>query len=308
MSRLTMLRRAVVVLAALVLVLPLSVPFAAAQDGSRTLTDAFGREVTLDQPPLRVVGMSASINEMLIAIGVMPVGVSAGMDFPPQVEGLPTIGTSYQPDLEGLAALEPDLIIANAQLNEPIMDRLEAIAPTFAVLTLTPQDVPQNIRLLGELMWQDASAAYVALAYDNYLALAAELGAVHDGPTVVIIVGTLDVPNYGKSSTYLGAMVQTLGATNIADGKEDDGPFPGYSQLSIEAILDADPDYILTVTRGADTPMPESMLSDPIWSAMTAVQEGRAIELDNRLYVEAPGPRFVLGMTALYDLFYGEAE
>lgn len=310
MLRINHMRHTVVVTIALVLVLSIGLPIAAAQDGgeARTLRDFIGREITLDAPPQRIVGMSASISEMLYAIGATPVGVTAGMDYPAEAASLPTFGSGYQPDLEALAELEPDLIIANVQLNMAVLDQLEAIAPTYMMMTLVPSDIPANIRTLGQITWHDTQADYLATAYEDYLAMAGTVGELKDGPSIIIIVGTLDVPNYGKSMTYLGSMATTLGATNMADAEADAGPFPGYAQLSIEAILDADPDFILTVTRGADTPMPETMASDPVWSELTAVKEGRAIELDNRLYVEAPGPRFVDAMNQLYDLFYGEAE
>jgi len=307
MVHLTWPRRVLVVLLALSFVLALGAPLAWAQDGdeARTIVDFVGRRITLDAPPQRVVGMSASISEMLFAIGVTPVGVTAGMDFPPE---------------EALAALEPDLIFANGQLNMGILDKLEAIAPTIVVMTLTAGDIPVNVRLLGQTTWHDTSAEYVARAYgqatwhdtsaeyvarayEGYLALADEIGKSKDGPSILVIVGTLDVPNYGKSATYLGDMAVRLGATNIADGR---GPFPGYTQLSIEEILAADPDVIFTVTRGAPTPMPESMADDPIWSSLSAFQNGRVFELDNRLFVEAPGPRFIEAMAQLYEIFYGE--
>lgn len=310
MMRYTGLRRSLIALMALVLVLGVGLPLVSAQDDAepRTVRDFMGNEFTVDAPPQRIVGMSASINEMLLAIGVTPAGVTAGMDFPPAAAELPTFGSGYQPDLEALAALEPDLIIGNAQLNMQIMGQLQAIAPTFMMMTLVPSDIPANVRTLGELTWHDTEAAYLATAYEDYLTMAATVGELQDGPSVLIIVGTLDVPNYGKTETYLGAMAATLGAMNVADGEADAGPFPGYAQLSIEQVLDADPDYILTVTRGADTPMPETMADDPVWSELTAVQEGRAVELDNRLFVESPGPRFVDAMQQLVDLFYGMGE
>ncbi len=75
-------------------------------------------------------------------------------------------------------------------------------------------------------------------------------------------------------------MAQILGATNIADGNADQGPFPGYAQLSTEYILNADPDFVFTITQGSPTPMPEAMKDDPIWSSLTAFQNGHVMELD----------------------------
>lgn len=304
----TSVRRVIAVLLALTLIVVLGAPLASAQEEGepRTIVDFVGRQVTLEAPPQRIVGMSASISEMLFAIGVTPVGVTSGMDYPPEAASLPDFGTGYQPNLEALAALEPDLIIGNAQLNMGFVDKLEAIAPTIMVMTMTASDVPQNVRLLGQATWHDTEAEYLARAYDGYLALADKLGAGQEGPSIVFIVGTLDVPNYGKSATYFGDMAKRLGATNIADGEADAGPFPGYAQLSVEAVVDADPDFVFTVTRGAPTPMPETMASDPIWSSLSAFQNGRVIELDNRLFVESPGPRFIEAMAQLYDIFYGE--
>ena len=296
----------------IVLVLALLAPAALAptvyaqdSDGPRTVFDFTGRPVTIDAPPLRIVGMSASITEMLFAIGVLPVGVTDGMDFPPAAADLPTFGTGYQPDLEALAALEPDLIIANGQLNMPIIDKLEAIAPTLAVITLTTADIPANIRTLGQVTWKDTTADYLATSYEGLFTAMTEAAKGKDGPSILIVVGTLDVPNYGKSDTYLGDIAAILGANNIADGREDQGPFPGYTQLSMEYILDQDPDYIFTITRGAPDPMAETMGDDPIWSAMTAYENGRVMELDNRLFVEAPGPRVVEAMLTLYEILYG---
>jgi ABC-type Fe3+-hydroxamate transport system substrate-binding protein len=75
--------------------------------------------------------------------------------------------------------------------------------------------------------------------------------------------------------------------------------------LSTEFILDADPDFVFTITRGSDTPMPESMTNDPIWSSLSAFEAGHVMELDNRLFVESPGPRFIEAMIQLYGILYG---
>jgi iron complex transport system substrate-binding protein len=308
MNPTTPVRRLIAALLALALLAGLGAPLASAQEGAepRTIVDFVRRQVTLETPPQRVVGMSASISEMLFAMGVTPVGVTAGMDFPPEAAGLPDFGTGYQPNLEALAALEPDLIIGNAQLNMNILDKLEAIAPTIMVMTMTASDVPHNVRLLGQATWHDTQAEYLARAYEGFLALVDRLGAAHQGPSIAFIVGTLDVPNFGKSTTYFGDMAKRLGAINIADGEADAGPFPGYAQLSIEAVVEADPDFVFTVTRGAPTPMPETMAADPIWSSLSAFANGRVIELDNRLFVESPGPRFIEALGQLYEILYGE--
>lgn len=307
MKQLILLRHGLIGLLALALVLALGAPLAFAQGGeARTFIDALGRKVVLEAAPQHVVGLSASIIEVLFALGVTPAGVTEGIENP-AAAGLPTFGTGYQLDFEAMAALEPDLIIANAQLQAQMADQLSAIAPTLYVLTQTAGDVPANIRLIGEATWKDTTADALAKAYESFLAFVPVAAAGHEGPSVLIIVGTLQMPNFGKSTTYLGDMVTTLGGTIVGDDQPDAGPFPGYAQLSLESVVEADPDMILTITRGAPgtKPIPEAMASDPIWSSLSAFQNGRVYELDNRLYVEAPGPRFTEAISNLFELFYG---
>lgn len=287
----------------------LAVGAAAAQDTTepRTITDAMGRQVTLEAPPERVVGLSASITEMLYAIGVTPIGATQDIDYPPAAASLPTFGTGYQLDLEALAALEPDLILANLQLQAQVAEQLEAIAPTIFVLILSPADIPATLRLIGQATWHETTAEYAAAPYDTLLQIL-QANKPEDGPSALIIVGTLGQPNFGKPETYLGSMVDLLGGTNIAAGLPDAGPFPGFAQLSVEEVLDADPDIILTITRGAPgaPPIPEEIQADEVWSQLSAVQNGRVYELDNRLFLESPGPRFTEAILQLYNLFYGE--
>jgi len=302
-------RQFLLVLLTVIFLLGLGAPWAAAQGEARTITDVLGREVTLESPPQRVVGMSASITEILYAIGVTPVGATEGIDYPPEAASLPTFGTGYQPDLEALAALEPDLIIASAQLQQDIVDQLEAIAPTIYVLILTVADVPPTVRMIGQAAWHDTTAEYLAESEESFLNYL-EMTKPSEGPSVLIIVGLLQLPNYGKSTSYLGHMASLLGATNIADGEEDSGPFPGYAQLSVESILEADPDIILTITKGPPgvAPMPEVMAVDPVWSSLSAMQNGRVYEVDSRLFLESPGPRFGEAIQELYGILYGQGE
>ena len=193
MNRTVFVRRTLSAVLVLAFVLALGVPFAAAQDGEgRVVTDFLGREVTITAPPERVVGLSASITEMLYAAGVTPVGVTEGIEFPEAAAELPTFGSGYQLDLEALAALEPDLIIANAQLQAQLVGQLESIAPTVFVMTLTAADVPANIRTIGHVTWQDTTAEYVAEAQEGLLDFV-ELTAPEEGPSILIIVGTLPI-------------------------------------------------------------------------------------------------------------------
>ena len=79
--------------------------------------------------------------------------------------------------------------------------------------------------------------------------------------------------------------------------------------LSLEGILAGDPDYIFAVLQGADAAAAQksldaALLLNPAWSGLRAVQEGRFITLDHRLYNLKPNARWGDAYEGLADILY----
>ena len=88
---------------------------------------------------------------------------------------------------------------------------------------------------------------------------------------------------------------------NKAEGLKDSGPYPGFSLMSPETILLANPDVIVTITPA---PEPAPRLSSTItqirpFAALSAIQTGSIYEADVTLFLQAPGPRIVEAVEAL---------
>lgn len=118
-------------------------PGAVADDGSVTVTHAFG-ETRVPAAPTRVVSAGLTGQDCLLAVGVIPVGITewfGGQPFAVWPWAIPALG-SAQPavlnldngiNFEAITALNPDLIIAtNAGLDRDTYDRLSGVAPTIA--------------------------------------------------------------------------------------------------------------------------------------------------------------------------------
>ncbi|MBE0618374.1 MAG: ABC transporter substrate-binding protein, partial [Proteobacteria bacterium] len=107
--------------------------------GSRAAnwTDALGRSVVVADVPRRIVSLVPSVTEMLFALGAGDriVGVTEFSDFPEETRALPKVGSYAEPSLEAVVALEPDLVIAAADMTRPTtVSRLEAVAvPVYVV-------------------------------------------------------------------------------------------------------------------------------------------------------------------------------
>ena len=126
---------------------------------------------TIPAAPQRVLTIGFNEQDFALAFGAEPVGVREflGYDAPGQpwapesVRGkaIPTVG-SQELELEQVAALKPDLILGiNSYIDQPVYDKLAAIAPTVAqsgdvALGATTWD--QQTLVTGKALGQDAAA------------------------------------------------------------------------------------------------------------------------------------------------------
>ena len=103
-------------------------------------------------------------------------------------------------------------------------------------------------------------------------------------------------------------MLAELGCINIAD---DDNSL--LDDLSMEAIIAADPDFVFVTTQGKDAEavrqnIENTLLNNPAWSKLTAVREGRYYVLEKELYNLKPNARWGEAYQKLAEILYGEAE
>ncbi|KAA9085203.1 ABC transporter substrate-binding protein [Microbacterium radiodurans] len=209
----------------------------------RTIEHARG---TTEVPaePQRVVTLEPLELDTAVAVGITPVGAAvasnvAGIPAYLGVEGVEPVGTVPEPDLEAIAALQPDLILGTEARHSKLYDQLSAIAPTVFIGT---QADPwrENAELIGEALGrEDEVAAQIAAVDDR----CAEIAEAHDvaGQTAQVIrprdETTLSL--YGPVS-FAGSLLECVGYTtpehDWADGLQAD--------ISPENILDARADAV----------------------------------------------------------------
>ena len=107
-----------------------------------TVADGLGRSVVISQNPTRIVSISPTATEMLYRIGGTAIGRDAGSTFPSALESLPTVGSAYNPSVEAIVALEPDLILIEAITQGHLSQALASVdAPMIAVRATSVQDI-----------------------------------------------------------------------------------------------------------------------------------------------------------------------
>ena len=274
-----------------------------------TITDLMGREVTIEAAPQAIVTTSPSAIEILYSVGGTAIARSETAAHPAEVAELPSIGPSYQPAFEQIIALEPDLVIADASAQGHLADAFAGAltgVPVIFVGAVDYEDVAASLRLVGQVIG-DVEAGESAAAHMEEVATdLADAAAGQEAPRVLIVNGASNDFFVAMPESFVGNMVALLHGENIAEGKPQVGQYPGYTQLSAEEIVAADPQVILAITAGPPNAprLSETLAANPAFAGMNAVTEGRVHEIDLEVFLQAPGPRAAEGLQQLFDLLY----
>jgi len=274
-----------------------------------TLKDMMGRSVTIASEPQRVVATSPTTVETVYAVGGTLVAHDASSNYPPEVANLPAVGRAYAPDFEGIVAQNPDLVIADSINQARFLQQFEALgAPVLMVGASSFDDVETGMRLVGQALGLSSKAqlATTKMKLDRDYLIAQ---VPNQQVKTLLLIMDADRRIYAaKPETYVGSLAQMLKASNPAAGLSGAaGPYPGYVLLSAEQAVTENPDVILTISPA---PAPAPMLSDvlkdvPGYSDLDAVKTGKVHELDVDLFLQAPGPRVMDAMRAMFSLLYG---
>ena len=217
-------------------------------------------------------------------------------------EDVVNLGGSKTLDLEALIACDPDLILASCgtDRNVELEDTLEKMGMETAYFSVNSfEDYLRMLKICTDLTGRadlyERNGTAVAERVEEALARA-------DGsrPSVLVIRATgSSCKVKGSEGSVLGEMLAALDCRNIADGG-------ALEQLSMEAILAEDPDYIFVVMQNADAQpiLEETLLRDPAWQSLTAVEAGRYFVMDPGLYNLKPNARWGEAYEILAEILY----
>jgi len=272
-----------------------------------TVERSDGKSETFDAPVERIVSLSPGATEILFAIGAEDriVAVDNQADYPAEAAAFPTKVDAYEPSIEAIAALEPDLVIVADNVGG-IVESLDQLSiPLFyrdldeSVQTI--DDVIEHVEILGALTDRGPAAETLASSLRARVDAVAEQMqdvAADEAPSVY---HELDSTLYSVAEgSFIGSVYATLKAENIAG----DGGGTLYPQLTQEAIIDANPDVIVLADEEFGVTI-DSVKARPGWDAIAAVQNDRIYAIDPDI-ISRPGPRIVDALEQLAAQLYPE--
>lgn len=277
-----------------------------AEDSPITVTDMFGREITLTEPAERIVVMQPSDCEILCAIGCEDTIVGRGtyVDTPESILDVPVVQSGAETNIEEILALEPQVVLMNSMSQtEEQVKQLEDNG--VKVVVSDAQDIEgvyYSIRMIGKLMGKDDAAEAVVSDMQATFDMIRE-NSVNEGKTIYFEVSPLQwgLWTAGKG-TFMDELAEICGLTNAFADLE------GWQAISEEQVLARDPDYIVTIMMYyGEGPTPvEEILGREGWDGLKAVKAEAILNAESNA-ISRPGPRLKDAALELYN-FIREAE
>lgn len=276
-----------------------------------TFTDDLGREITVDQPQ-RVVSLIGSFADIWYLAGGIDTLVATTnatwtyYDLPLR-EDIVNLGGSKALNLEQLIACEPDLILASCgtDRNVELEETFTAMGLNAAYFSVNSfEDYLRMLKICTQITGHPENYETFGTSVKDRVEAALKRP---DGsrPSVLYIRATGSSCKVKNSEgSVLGEMLAAMDCVNVAD---QDGSL--LEQLSMEAILAADPDYIFVVLQSADPKdaqeiLESTLLRNPAWATLTAVENGRYFIMDPNLYNLKPNERWGEAYEKLADILY----
>ncbi len=270
-----------------------------------SLTDLQGNKVELEAAPERIVSLTAGDLNTLYDLGETAVGrpVIRG-NMREEIEEIPEVGTSNDVNVEKIASLRPDVVIAHPQLNKDVIPALEELGIGVVQMGANSIDeVKESIEILGKLVQKEENAAELIKNIEEASDQANQDEA--DKLRTLIIFGSAGNWMVALPDSLSGNMLDAVGGYNIAEDYEKLERFPQYAQLDMEKIVEADPEVIFFITAGpyeeTVAAFTKEMEQNPAWGNIQAVQEDHFIGLPNDLFGANPGSRIIDSLDYLHE-------
>ena len=259
-------------------------------------TDARNRSVALPEPPHRVVSAYGSFAEAWSLAGGTLVGVTEDVRTDGRIvltEDIGLIGSVKEPSAERIIDLEPDLVWLSADIESHVkLGELlqQAGVPHAFCHVETFTDYLALLEIMTTLtnkpdLYQVNGLA-VAHRIDSLLASRSPAGV-----KVLLLRSHAKGAKALGEDTATGIMLKELGAFNIAQSAS-----PLLKELSLESIIQSDPDLILITTMGSEEQavayLEEGLMKNPAWSGLKAAKTGNIQVLPKDLFQYKPNNRW----------------
>ncbi|MEU6374876.1 ABC transporter substrate-binding protein [Streptomyces sp. NPDC046909] len=272
---------------------------AAKNTDTRTITDARGREVNVPGAPRKVVTLSEPTLDAALALGIEPVGATAGRGqtgvssyLADKATKAQVVATVAEADMEKLAALQPDLILLDETTAvKSEVAKLQAIAPTVVTAKLN-EDWKKAFTATADALNKTAQAEKFLGDFDTDVAATKKKLGTNAGAVVSVVRWQNGAPSVvGKGVGHVGSTLSALGLTRP---KDQQGASAGHSEpVSLEKLSTIDGDWLFFGTLGDEADGEKAYAEArkvTNFGKLTAEENGHVVVVEGSAWNSAGGP------------------
>lgn len=268
-----------------------------------------GRDVTFAAPPRRVVTVGSVAAPLIAAAGAADRIVTRSFEPAPfpgeyadELAGIEITSRTGELAREEIINRVPDLVVS----FEGAAVTADDLAPVSIPLLVTRgycreaaggfDDIFADIELYGRLFGTGAAANAEVGSLRRRVTAVADRNAARTPVRAAALIISRDggrISAYGRTSTVANQM-RILGLDNVF-GDND----ARYSEISTETLIDRDPDIVILLTQGEQTPesVRQALRARPELAGLRALRDDRVIVLP--FGYTGPGPVAVEGIEVL---------
>jgi len=265
------------------------------------LVDDTGYPTSLDAVPNKIISMAPSTTEIVFALGLNEkvVGVDSYSDYPYDFSAwvaagnMTYVGDFSGPNMEVIASLDPDLILATGGVQAETVVSLRDLG--YKVLVLNPTSIDgimKNIDLVGNATGKTAEAEALINDITSRINAVVNKVANAESKPKVYYETWYDPTSLWSAGAkaWQNELIEKAGGVNIFSDQQLD-----YFQSSAEAVIERNPDIILLPEEGMGKGEPfwvslDAVKARPGWSSISAVQNDGLVTVDSNTIARA-GPR-----------------
>lgn len=278
--------------------------------------DDLEREVVLEKKPERAAVLLGSFASawVLAGGGIVAAADDAWEDFDLGLSpDCVNLGNTSELSLELLIASEPDLVIGSARSDNDLAWESSLGKMGIPVMYFHVEGFDDYLRMMDTFTditgRKDLFEEYGLNVQNHIKEIINKVEEKLDGgkgPEVLLLrIAKTSVKAKGSKGTVLGEMLKNLYCINISDGSDL------LDNLTLEAIVAADPEYIFVVymgdnTEAADAKMEEVLSGNPAWAGLSAVKNNKVFYMDKHLYNFKPNQLWGIAYEQLAEIIYGD--
>lgn len=256
-----------------------------------------------ETPPQRIISLTASLTEIVFALklGHRVVGVTDSCDYPPEVKDLPNVACWFDPDVEKLLTLKPDLVLGLETAHQHVKTALESQGIRFILVNpRTVEGAIADITRVGQILGaHEASKRLVSALGARLSGIDAAVSKIA-GESRITACRILDMDDgrfhVAGPLSFQYDIISRAGGQNVTCSENE-----AYPKITLAQLRKWDPQVIFNC--GFDLNTLTGIADKPEWQSLQAVRSGNVFRFDCALTCRT-GPRIVDMVELLFKTLY----